>query len=39
MIIYGETFTQWKNHFVTWTKDNRKKVIAVVIWSVILLAI
>lgn len=39
MIIYGETFTQWKNHFVTWAKDNKKKVIAFVIWSVILLAI
>ena len=39
MIIYVETITQWKNHFVTWAKDNKKKVIAFVIWSAILLAI
>ena len=39
MIIYGEAPTQWKNHFVTWAKDNKKKVIAFVIWSAILLAI
>ena len=39
MIIFGETPTMWKNHAITWAKDNKKKVIAFIIWSVILLAI
>jgi|TARA_E500000178_G_C16854439_1_gene676685 hypothetical protein len=39
MIIYGETPSQWKNNFLTWVKDNKRKVIAFVVWSIILLAI
>ena len=39
MIIYAETPSQWKNICMTWVKDNKKKVIALVIWSAILLAL
>ena len=39
MIIYGETPSAWKNHFITWAKDNKKKILAFVVWSIILLAI
>jgi hypothetical protein len=39
MIIYGETPSEWKNHLVSWVKDNKRKVIAFVVWSIILLAI
>ncbi len=39
MIIYGETPSAWKNKTITWIKDNKRKAIALVVWSVILLAI
>tara|TARA_E500000178_G_C16499025_1_gene520726 strand:+ start:39 stop:158 length:120 start_codon:yes stop_codon:yes gene_type:complete len=39
MIIYGETPSAWKNKIITWIKDNKRKAIALVVWSAILLTI